>query len=252
MSPGVHAARQRLYADYDKHARSPIDLDGGSFPYFNSLVRTHFPLDRAVHILDLGCGNGTLLRAAACNGYTSVRGVDGSPAMVREAIASGAIGAEQGDINEALRRCASASVDVIVAFDVLEHLDLDQQLEMLDDAHRVLKGGGRLILHVPNGDSPFGASVRFGDATHTTAFTTTSLAQLLFAAGFRSHESFEDQPAFGRFLREHARLRALAMGVMRGAWTLLCGGLYAWTFIETATVPTRKVYTRNLLTVAFK
>lgn len=63
-----------------------------------------------------------------------------------------------------------------------------------DDVLRVLKPGGRWIIHVPNGESPFGGRMRYWDLTHELAFTRTSVAQLLLASGFSDVRCFEDQP----------------------------------------------------------
>jgi hypothetical protein len=56
----------------------------------------------------------------------------------------------------------------------------------------VLKPGDRWVLHMPNGNSPFGRPARYRDLTHELAFTRTSLSQLLPSSGFSSVNCFRD------------------------------------------------------------
>jgi SAM-dependent methyltransferase len=68
----------------------------------------------------------------------------------------------------------AGSLDAVIAFDVLEHFGRDELIPLVDAVHRVLRPGGRWIIHVPNGESPFFGSIRYGDLTHELAFTRQS------------------------------------------------------------------------------
>ena len=76
----------------------------------------------------------------------------------------------------------TASLDVVFASNVLEHLVRPDVDATLREVRRVLSPGGRLILLQPN----FRYSVRdyFDDYTHVTVFTDWSLARWVEAAGF--------------------------------------------------------------------
>jgi SAM-dependent methyltransferase len=67
-----------------------------------------------------------------------------------------------------LRTFSDSIFDLIVAFDVLEHIPQDQLGDFLDEIKRVLKSGGYFIARFPNGDSPFGLINQNGDITHVT------------------------------------------------------------------------------------
>lgn len=58
------------------------------------------------------------------------------------------------------------SIDLSVAFDVFEHLRLEQLKATLREARTRLWIGGLLIERVPSGDSPFGRAIQNGDLTH--------------------------------------------------------------------------------------
>jgi cyclopropane fatty-acyl-phospholipid synthase-like methyltransferase len=145
-------------------------------------VREHFPIDRDAAVLDVGGGHGALIHFAREAGYRNLRSVDRSPEQVAAAQRLGIEGVEEGDLGQVLRAQADASLDVVVAFDVIEHFTRDKLLPFVDQVHRVLKPGGRWIIHVPNGASPFFGAIRYGDLTHELAFTRTSLSQLLLSS----------------------------------------------------------------------
>jgi 2-polyprenyl-3-methyl-5-hydroxy-6-metoxy-1,4-benzoquinol methylase len=68
--------------------------------------------------------------------------------------------------------------DLVVAFDVFEHLTLPQIVAGLRHIAALLKPEGRLILRFPNAQSPFGAFSQYGDVTHVTALSGAQMIQL--------------------------------------------------------------------------
>ncbi len=74
-----------------------------------------------------------------------------------------------------------ASVDVVFASNLFEHLSLPDLEQTLGQVRRVLKPGGKLIVIQPN----FRYSYRdyFDDYTHVMIYTDRSLADVIAAAG---------------------------------------------------------------------
>ncbi len=181
--------RTRIYGHY-VHARgeslAPATVDGFA-PRASSLrrmIREHFPADRSASILDLGCGHGALVYFLRQAGYRNVLGVDVSPEQVAEASRLGIEGIREGDLLETLRNLPDHFQDIVIAFDVIEYFTKDELLSFVDEVFRVLKPGGRWLIHAPNGESPFVGTIRYGDMIHEQAFTRGSLSQLLFSSGF--------------------------------------------------------------------
>lgn len=201
----------------------------------------HFPASRDATILEVGCGYGALLHIARAAGYTKLSGIDGSPEQVAAAAALGIAGVREGDLLTALADLPPESHDAVVAFDVIEHLTKDELVGFTDQVLRVLKPGGRWIIHVPNAASPFFGAVRYGDLTHELAFTSESLAQLVLASGFREVQSYEDRPI------PHG-LKSWGRAVL---WRLLRRllGFYLMVEVGAANQP---ILTQNLLAVAVK
>ena len=58
--------------------------------------------------------------------------------------------------------------DLVTGLDIVEHFTKDEVLDFLDACREALRPGGRLVLQTPNGESPFGGAVRYGDFTTVT------------------------------------------------------------------------------------
>lgn len=238
--------RARIYERYNSttHGRpapSAATLAGRA-PYLRRVVRRHFPADRSAAVLDLGCGYGALLHFAGEAGYRNLTGVDGSPEQVEAAHRLGVPGVRQGDLLPALAAAPDESQDVVVAFDLLEHLTREELLRVVDDVRRVLRPGGRWLIHTPNGESPFVGRIRYGDLTHEQAFTRNSLSQLLLSSGFAKLEFHEDVPVV------HGPASALRYAL----WRLIRAGLRVYVAAETGSTERDAVFTQNLLAVAWK
>lgn len=243
----THIYRERIYRSYDS-ARliriAPTSLDGlqTRLPYLRRIVREKFPKDRNCSILDLGCGHGSLLFVLRQCGYNKLRGVDTSPEQVAAARRLGIVEVEEGDILGTLAATPAASLDVVIAFDVIEHFSKNELIPLVDAVLRVLKTGGRWIIHVPNAESPFSARIRYSDFTHELAFTRISLDQLLRASGFTRVDCFEDRPV----------PHGLKSAVRALLWRAFRVGLLCYLAVETGEFDRHAVLSQNLLAVAIK
>jgi len=206
------------------------------------LIQKHFPQNREAKILDLGCGSGTLLRFLKGAGYRHVSGVDTSPEQVAAAHQVGIEDVRQGDLLDALRNLDKEALDVVVAFDVIEHLTKSELLELSDEVYRVLQTGGRWLIHAPNAAALFGSRVRYADLTHEQAFTKESLEQLIKAAGFHQIHCYEDQPI----------VHGLTSGLRWLVWKLVRGVLRVCWMSETGCTGKDCLFTQNFIAVAFK
>jgi 2-polyprenyl-3-methyl-5-hydroxy-6-metoxy-1,4-benzoquinol methylase len=96
-------------------------------------------------LLDIGCGDGTLLEAAGNLGVQTRLGLEISEPLLR--LVEERLGADLASAKP-LDSLPSAQFDVVALINVLEHLR--QPLEMLQSAHDRLKPGGIMLVHVPN------------------------------------------------------------------------------------------------------
>lgn len=236
--------RERVYGAYVEAAVAPLAPEtvaglAPRGPYLRRLIGRHFPSDRSAPVLELGCGHGALLHFARECGYTNLAGVDGSPSQVAAARKLGIAGVRQGDLLDTLRALPAQSQGTVVAFDVIEHFAKDELIDLVDEVARVLTPGGRFIVHVPNGASPFAGAVRYGDLTHELAFTAESLNQLFLASGFRGVSVHEDEPV----------AHGLKSAVRLALWKAIRAALRFYLTVETGS-PQQAVLTQNILAVA--
>lgn len=125
-------------------------------------TRCHIPTDAKV--LEIGFGNGKFLSYARKKGW-SVFGIEANKQLVDLAGKQGfnAFNADN------LSQIQSDQFDLVVAFDVLEHIPKEDLIGWYFETRRVLKIGGCFIARFPNGDSPFGLLNQNGDVTHVTS-----------------------------------------------------------------------------------
>jgi SAM-dependent methyltransferase len=239
--------RQRIYRHYlEAGAAVPASQKLAEFqgrtPYLERLIQNHFPENKETAILDLGCGAGAWEYVARRLGYGNIVGIDCSPQQVAAARRLGLAGVREDDFLRVLRALEDESQGLVIAFDVLEHFRKDEILEIVDQINRVLTPGGKVIIHTPNGTSPFSGRFGHGDFTHETIFTRNSLAQLLNSCGFSRIECYEDPPVVHGFV---SLVRWLLWQVVRGA-------LRFYLAVETGTLDRQEIFTQNLLCVAVK
>ncbi len=134
--------------------------------------------------LDLGCGRGEWLELLHEEGIPAL-GVDASGAMVRACTARG-LRAEQAEILSFLRQLPAASVSVLTAFHVVEHLTFADLMELLDQSVRVLRPGGVAVFETPNPQNiSVGAHTFYLDPTHVRPIPSQLLSYLAERQGLR-------------------------------------------------------------------
>jgi SAM-dependent methyltransferase len=175
--------RDRLYEAYASHHAGSSDGKAAALVYRRD-IRPLLPGPGAGPVLDIGCGQGDLVRLLLADGYDAV-GVDVSPEQVTLAQAAGLDQVQLGDYRDLLRE-RSGLFSAVTATDVLEHLPKNEVLDTFDRIADGLAPGGTFVARVPNAASPFGGHIRYGDFTHESSYTARSVRQLGAAAGFES------------------------------------------------------------------
>lgn len=148
-------------------------------------------------ILDLACGTGLLLGWLARFAQISVIGVDASPTQISVAKnqlpPSVSLHCQDAGAFLAAHRDIFAGIFCI---DFLEHVaDEDELLDLVEQCRDALTTGGFFVCRVPNMANLFGAYSRYMDLTHARGFTSTSLLQLLEAAGLSRCEIVQRKPS---------------------------------------------------------
>lgn len=244
---GIEDYRSKFYARY---AETHVDTREGQMDVLRYERNTElmgklyghlFPADKSAHIIDIGCGYGAIVHWLQSAGYANTAGIDLDASQIAAGTALGTKNLSAGDFRSLLQQ--SKTFDVIVLRDVLEHFTKSEALELISQCHGALKTSGRLIVQVPNGDSPFFGRMRYGDFTHELAFTASSLSQLFLVCGFVAPAFHSVPPVTIGHLFVARLARALAWQLAQAVYRMMLS-------IEAGTKT--EVVTMNIVGVAYR
>jgi 2-polyprenyl-3-methyl-5-hydroxy-6-metoxy-1,4-benzoquinol methylase len=185
--------REALYLQYVADHQGVLP-EAANRPRMAQDVLAHLPAPRDTRILDVGCGQGMLVRFLLGQGYSEVRGIDVSAEQVALAHDLGTPAVEVGDLF-AFSADNPGAFDAVVALDVVEHFDRADVQDVFSALGRLLRPGGMLILRTPNGGSPYSGRYQFSDLTHGVIYTDRSLEQVCAATGFEAVRVYPVRPA---------------------------------------------------------
>lgn len=120
---------------------------------------------RRLNVLEVGFGNGEFLRYASSQGW-KISGTELNPKLLTEARRNNFI--VYGE--DALQSLPPETLDLVVAFDVIEHIPPEHFEAFLLQIKNLLRPGGIFLARFPNADSPFGLEGQNGDPSHVNAF----------------------------------------------------------------------------------
>jgi SAM-dependent methyltransferase len=182
--------RTEYYRDYWKE---PQFEDCTYVNWKAELTRGHPAIERATSLLDVGCGGGAMLRAIKHPGSMRRVGVEVSAGAVRAVQEAGFEGVLV-DLEQGKLPFAAASFDVVLCYDVFEHLFSPERL--LAEIHRVLTAEGRAFLCVPNSLNGFNRLL-FLAGKHVDIMDTSHRGEELFS----NHIRLFSKSLFQQFLR---------------------------------------------------
>lgn len=160
-------------------------------------------------ILDVGCGSGFFLRALSAERWDRFGVETGEAAVLAANRALGQGRVFQGTLSEAA--CEDSYFDVVTFWSALEHTN--EPRASLEEARRVIKRGGSLIVQVPNAASyqarMFGGDWFALDAPrHRYHFSPDVLGRLLRETGFEVfHTTYFSKAHNSHALRQSLKQR---------------------------------------------
>lgn len=173
---------EKGYTDY--MASRPLKI--ATFEKRLSMIGNY---QKAGRILDVGCATGFFLQVAKDRGWEPY-GVDVSIEALVEAQRGPNIPVVQGTLERASFR--DDCFDAITMFDVIEHLP--DPIQVLREAHRILKENGILVICTPDVES-FSARLmgrnwpHLKPSEHLYYFSKNTLPRMLDRAGFHVLEA---------------------------------------------------------------
>jgi SAM-dependent methyltransferase len=138
-------------------------------------LATYVPTDSDV--LELGAGYCHWINNVDASRRVAVDRWDKLPAYAAPGVETMVL-----DIADGLASLQSATFDVVLASNVLEHFSPDTAANVIHTVSRLLRPGGRVLLIQPN--FRYAWRSYFDDYTHRSIFTDMSLPALLRSANF--------------------------------------------------------------------
>jgi SAM-dependent methyltransferase len=147
----------------------------GAAPFWEHIYRYRFATRfvRGRRVLDIACGEGYGAAALARAGALSVVGIDLSAETCEHARRKYGLDARPGDAHRI--PLPDRSIDVIVSFETIEHLDTPGAF--LDECVRLLAPGGTLVISTPNREAFHEAAV--ANPFHCSEMTQAEFVCLL-------------------------------------------------------------------------
>jgi 2-polyprenyl-3-methyl-5-hydroxy-6-metoxy-1,4-benzoquinol methylase len=154
---------------------------------YDYYIKKFFSQNKESAILDIGCGYGVFLQACKQAGYKNIQGVEAILECINFAATQFGINSiKQDDILTYLGGVPEKSLDIITAWDVMEHFKKSELITLFTLIRQKLKPGGKFIMHVPNAASSEGLYIFFSDLTHEWAFTDFLIQEIFSLVGFNS------------------------------------------------------------------
>ena len=136
--------------------------------YFNNIVKL-LKLKKSSKILEIGFGNGAFLGYAVSQNF-NYDGVESNANLVDLAIDNNFSAYTSLDKID-----RETKYDLIILFDVIEHINADAVEEFFKEMNVHLEETGSIFLRFPNGSSPLGLGNQHGDVTHCNIVTLPKL-----------------------------------------------------------------------------
>lgn len=213
------------YSIYYKrwHGSERVDFDAAAQEYERWLLPQLANIPRTANVLDFGCGYG-MLAYFLMRHFSTVTGVDSSPEQVAIGLKHALpVRVVSNDEFSEWTDSNAQAFDVIFLMDVLEHIPVADQMAFTRGLVNMLKPGGSIFIKVPNANSLLASRWRYGDWTHCSSFTESSLDFVCLNSGLQDLTYLNDESSV------HPRLRWLPRwglrqyylrSFLRGIWRI--------------------------------
>ena len=157
--------KNSTYAQFEGEHRGSSNSVASRLGIYKPLLKEFKKFRPNARLIDLGCGRGEFLKIATELSIDSL-GIDNNKEML--AMASKLkLRVEKTDVLKFLTKQGNNSVDILTAFHLVEHFELNQLMKITDEIKRVIAPGGLIILETPNPENIIVSTCNFYmDMTH--------------------------------------------------------------------------------------
>ncbi|MDD1762878.1 MAG: class I SAM-dependent methyltransferase [Methanothrix sp.] len=203
---------ESFYRAFEDRFRGPQELIKSRLRVYLPFIQPLKTIYGECKTVDIGCGRGEWLELMDENGFEA-QGVDLDEGMIAACNAKGlSVVKEEAVLH--FQKLQDESVAVISGFHIIEHIPFDAQRKLIDEAHRVLKPGGLLILETPNPENlSVGANSFYLDPTHLRPVPPQLLYFLTEYYGFTRIKLLRLQEPSSLTHNENVRVMDIFVGI---------------------------------------
>ncbi len=157
--------RNSTYAQFEDKHRGSLESVYSKLEVYKPLLSEFKRYEPKARLADLGCGRGEFLKIATDLSIDCL-GVDLNDDMLNVARKIG-LKVKKIEVLDFLNSQEDDSFDILAAFHLIEHLNLNYLMKVFDQVKRVIKPGGLIILETPNPENIVVSTCNFYmDITH--------------------------------------------------------------------------------------
>src|SRR5262245_22491235 len=157
------------------------------------IIEALIPDGHEKHAIDIGCGPGYFSKVLSNKGWKTTA-IDTSSVNI-ESAKTYADETHAGDAISVLSEIPNSCYDLAILLEVIEHMPKIHGQTLIEQASRVLKPGGKLIISTPNklspeglgeyywGEKVLGRNWNAWDPTHVYIYSSWEIVRVLKAAG---------------------------------------------------------------------
>ena len=201
-----------FYRAFEEKYRGSRELIKSRLTVYHPFLESVLSIYPEARALDLGCGRGEWLEYVRELGFSGI-GVDLDEGMLASCNELG-LAVEKNDLLKCLSHTESESVVLVSAFHVVEHISFHDLRFLIQEAMRVLKPGGLLIMETPNPENIIVATRSFYlDPTHEKPIPSELLAFVAEFSGFKRVKTVRLQEAKALVDKDNINIVDLLSGV---------------------------------------
>ncbi len=188
----MKSTSEKVLEKYNTILQRPTVQDANArkvmFKSFERTLGKWLPDNKDAAILDIGCGEGSLLMFLKEKGYQNLSGFDLSEENVSIAHQLSLDFVIRFNALDIVDYMPGKSFDFIFVMDLIEHVPKEFAVDFLSNVLTRLKSGGTMVIQTPNMGSIYGNYHRYNDLTHEFGLTEQSAIDLLSASDLSMDE----------------------------------------------------------------
>jgi 2-polyprenyl-3-methyl-5-hydroxy-6-metoxy-1,4-benzoquinol methylase len=194
-------------------------------------------------ILDLGCGDGRILRYLSSKGYSRILGVDRDESILVSSANIPGVSLESAEVNSHYLAKRTNSFDLIIAKQMIYYIDRNHSLQFMRALKEALTENGVIIFEYFNGALVSSRFTELKDPFILTSYTEHSMRRLIYASGLYECATYGE-------LITHRYLKSRLYSFLRSLWFLMLLAIYILERGYDRELPA--IGTKSIITVATK